>query len=326
MSLETVPLAPDRDRALELLPSAPGVAQILSADGRPLLTARPANIRRWVATQLGVGRAKPKPGRRPPVDLSPIAAASAYRVTTSPFGQRLAYERLMGHVPLSARKDLKPPAYVHLDPEERFPRPKVVAAAEPGGFGPFRDRRRAEEAVARLQKLFGLRPCDYVFEPDPALPLGLGCLFAQVRSCAAPCLARVSGSDYRAAAAEGARWLTDPQARGGDSGVPDIVTVAFGRAVVVEPGRDGLELYPVARATVLEEASVVVGADALAAAVERLAWPEPAAPGRDEQWLCAWLYERRRSGAYLSVDGIPVSVLAAHLQAVVETSTVTGPA
>ncbi len=53
--------------------------------------------------------------------------------------------------------------------------PCAGADGDPRGlFGPFRDRRAAEKARDALHRLFPLRPCDFAFEPDPALPLGLG--------------------------------------------------------------------------------------------------------------------------------------------------------
>src|SRR6185436_10016743 len=108
------------------------------------------------------------------------------------------------------RRDLKPPAYLRLDPAERFPRATVEnTAGEPTRFGPFRDRRAAGKALAALHKAFPLRPCDYVFEPHPELPLGVGCLYAQVRSCAAPCLVRISEEEYRGLAAAAADVLGD---------------------------------------------------------------------------------------------------------------------
>ncbi|MGH9886161.1 MAG: hypothetical protein ACREBE_11565, partial [bacterium] len=41
-------------------------------------------------------------------------------------------------------------------------------------------------AIEALHAVFPLRPCDFVFEPAPDLAVGLGCVFAQVRTCAAP--------------------------------------------------------------------------------------------------------------------------------------------
>ena len=139
-------------------------------------------------------------------------------------------------VPLSARRDLKPPRYLHLDPAERFPRVTVRGTRRERAalFGPFRDRRGARSARdAVSQRSFPLRPCDYAFEPDPALPLGLGCLYAQVRTCAAPCLSRVSEEAYRALAARRRRLVSAVRDRATDA----LLAVARTVAAVAERAR-----------------------------------------------------------------------------------------
>jgi hypothetical protein len=276
------------------------VAQLLGPGERSLLIGRPGNIRRWVAGNLGQGP-PPKPGRRPKTDLSPVAEAVRWLEATSAFQQRLVYERLMlRHVPLAARRDLKHPAYLHLDPSERFPRIAVRASGSGENlFGPLRDRRSAERAARHVLERFPLRPCDYEFEPDPALALGLGCVFAQVRSCSAPCLARVPEEAYRALARDAAAFLAAPERRPEGAPVPDWVQAVDGCGLVAEPTARGVELYPVVAGGVVEDAAVVAPADALPAALEAMCWP--AAPGRDDRpWLLAWLGAPRRRGGYVA--------------------------
>jgi len=298
-ALTAVSLALDPAEALSRVPAEGGVAQVLGPDGANLLVGRAANLRRWAASHLGRGKPVPK-GKRPPTDLSPVATAIAYAPTTSPFQQRLVYERLMArYVPLSARRDLKPPAFLHLDPAERFPRVSVRKSEDgPSGllFGPFRDRRAAEKAQAVLHKLYPLRPCDYTFEPDPALPLGLGCLYAQVRSCAAPCLVRVGEADYRALAVQVAEVLARPDRRLLDlaSVLAPWVSAAGGRGVVVSRGASGVaELYPVRAGRVLEEAVILAPPEATREAIESIHWDDSTSGGDttvDWPWLSAWLH------------------------------------
>ena len=307
--LTTVPLEGEIAAVLATVPAMAGVGQVLGPEGRNLLIGKPANLRRWAASRLGVGR-PPKKGARPPTDLRPIAAAIAYQETTSPFHQRLGFERLMArHIPFSARRDLKSPFYLHLDTQERFPRITIRSAESGlGGLhGPFRDRRAAESARQHLHKRFPLRPCDYAFEPDPALPLGLGCLYAQVRSCAAPCLVRVTEEEYRALSAQAATYLAGPEAREDDAEAllrPWVAAAEPGTALVVERGRSGLEVYPVRRGAVLEEGSVVVAAEEpLESALARVRWPDVGSERDDGPWLSSWLHAPRRSAAYVLVDG-----------------------
>ena len=322
-----VELRDDRAAALSRLPTRAGVGQILGPEGKNLVIGRPANLRRWAATHLGLGRPVAK-GKRPPTDLSPIATSIAFAEASSAFHQRLLFERLMDrHVPRAKRKDLKPPAFLHLDPAERFPRLSVRGAPEDKAhcFGPFREKKAAERAKDALHKHRPLRPCDYVFEPDPQLPLGLGCLYAQVRSCAAPCLSRVSEEAYVALAHDVESVLAGNAPRPSELGelLPDFVAAAGSQGVVVASNPDEVELYPVVAGGVLEAGAVLLG-KALASeggpleeALASLRF-EASLPAHDDwPWLLQWILGPRRGGGYLvRRPGESTSVLATRVREV----------
>lgn len=289
------------------MPAAAGVAELLGPDGSTLLIGMAANLRRWAGARLGLGRPKKRTGR-PPTNLRRVAVAVRWTTTRCAFEQRLVYERLMGeHVPLNRRRDLKAPAYLQLDVSERFPRVVVAERGQAAAalFGPFRDRRAAAAARDALHKRHPLRPCDYAFEPDPALALGLSCLYAQVRSCAAPCLARVDEEGYRRIAREAATLLGTPSARAGPPGewLPPWVAAARSEALVVERVGEGLLLFPIRGGAVLDAQIREASEDGLERALEGLRF-EASAPVRDDTpWLLAWLRAPRRSGVYLVVEG-----------------------
>lgn len=293
----------DPTEVLARVPAAPGVGQLLGPEGHNLLLAPAANLRKWAGAHLGQGQ--PVPGRRPKTDLSGIATSLGWARTATPFAQRLLYERLIAPlVPVAERRDLKPPAFLHLDPEDRFPRVTVRGAdlGPTGLFGPFRNRRGADKARDEVNRLFELRPCDFAFEPTPALPLGLGCLYAQVRSCAAPCLGRLSEEDYRALAVRAAAWLADPAARADASAsLPATVARVQGsRMVVVSAGRKEVALFPVREGRVLDTAAVSTPPDEIEAATARLEWPEGDGPD-DWPWLAAWMAGPRGRGSCVPV-------------------------
>ncbi len=316
--LSTLRFEQDIDGLLPQLPPRRGVAQLLGGQGESLLIGQAANVRLWVSHKLGGGR--PRPGRRPPIDLRPVARAVRFVTTTTGFHQRLCYERLMAaHVPLSARRDLKTPAYLRLDLDVRFPRLTVTAAAfpaTPGQFGPFRDHAAAVRARDALSRHAGLRPCDDVFEPDPALPLGLGCVHAQVRTCAAPCLLRLGEAEYHARAAEVGRWLLDPDLRPAElrSWLPPFVADAAGNGVVVEAARASLELFPVRAGAVLDERAARADPEGLEAALARLPWEPGQEPRDDWRWISAWLHGPRRRGWLVPVAGAPPARLAGRVR------------
>jgi hypothetical protein len=319
--LTVVPLfGGDVKGLLERLPAVPGVAQFLGPDGQSLLIGRPSNVRRWAATQLGAGP-PPKKGVRPPTNLTPITSGVGYMRTTSPFAQRLAFERVMArHVPIAQRRDLKPPVYLHLDPSARFPRvtARPIAADREHLFGPFRSRAAALAAIDALQGLFPLRPCDYAFEPARDLALGLGCVFAQVGSCAAPCLQRVSEDDYRALAVRAAEALggSEPRPTALAASVPPWVgTVATARGLVADRDGKTIELYPLLAGAVVEEGMATGDADALAEVVAAVGWEAGHEARDDAPWLLPWLHGKR-TGRYLAVPmGEPPAETAARLAA-----------
>jgi hypothetical protein len=256
----------------------------------------------------------PRPGVRPRTDLRPVATAIGWVETSSGFHQRLVFERMMAPlVPRSARRDLRPPAYLHLDPGERFPRVTVrTSGAAAHAYGPFRDRGAAGRARDALQRVFPLRPCDFTFEPARDLPLGISCLYAQVRTCAAPCLMRVGEDDYRGLAAQAAEFLGRPAARPAEAAAwaPSWVAVSGSRALVAERARSVIELYPVVAGSVIEEDRAIAAPAELEQAVASLRWRDPDATRDDMPWLLAWL-SATRTGAYLAVaDGEPPGDLA----------------
>ena len=305
-ALDFAPLAGDVAGAVARVPAGPGVGEILGPEGRSLVLAPASNLRRWAASRLGLGKPAPA-GRRPKTNLAGVATAIGWVEADGPFRQRLIFERLMApRVPLAARRDLRPPAFLHLDPAARFPRVTVRGTNEGAGrlFGPFPDRRAAENARDAVLRLFPLRRCDYVFEPDPAWPTGVGCLYAQVGSCAAPCLRRVDEEEYRALAARAAEWLALPAARGeAKAAVPATVASAGSRGLVVDAGRREVGLYPVSDGRVLEAAAAIVPPAEVEAVLARLHWPPLDGPV-DWPWLAAWLRSPKGRASYV-VAGEP---------------------
>jgi hypothetical protein len=313
--------------ALSHIPSVPGVGQLLGPEGQSLLIGRPSSLRRWTASHLGQGASRH--GERPRTDLSSVARSARYLVTTSAFHQRLVYERLMArHVPISERRDLKPPAYLRLDLGEPHPR-LVVQAFEPSNphlFGPFPSRRSAERTKRSLERRLGLRPCDHVLEPDPASALGLGCLYAQVASCSAPCLSRVSEDGYRELARRAADWLDGSGKREAGEGdeVPALVASVRRPALVVSRRRSrrrgagrGIELYPFVAGEVLEAQARLGEEETLPEALAEMTW-RPSHRGRDDTvWVCAWLGSSPRGAGLVRLrDGEPSEALAERIRRV----------
>jgi hypothetical protein len=153
-----------------------------------------------------------------------------------------------------------------------------------------------------VHKRYPLRPCDYTFEPRADLPLGVGCIYFQVHTCAAPCVGKSSEDEYRKLACQAAHFLGAPWERPADfaSQIPAWVGAETGsRAVVVERAGDELELHPVRDWAVLDDAVVRAPESALDDALGRLRWDAPLTPRDDRAWLLAWLHAPKRRGVFV---------------------------
>lgn len=272
-ALSTLSLGGGVAVALEALPDAPGVVQLLAADGRNLIVGRGASMRAWAAHRLGQAP-PPPPGKRPPLDLSSITATLRFAPTCTELGQLLLFERTLGAVvPAPPRPDLKPPAWIHVDAAARFPRLSVVNAAGPGTYGPFRTKDAAQKVVDALNGALALRACDFVFDPHPEWATGVQCLFAQVGSCAAPCLSRVTEDAYRASAMQAVERLASADA---ELGLADWQGAHDRKAWLVEDG----EVYPFSDGQVVDGEAPVAGRE-------------------DWAWLVPWLTSKKRKGFWV---------------------------
>jgi hypothetical protein len=132
-----------------------------------------------------------------------------------------------------------------------------------------------------------MRPSDFDFKPPSGVPDGLAADLAR--------------------ALEGAVGIGE---------VPAWIGREGRRSIVIERGRDALELYPIAGGAVLDEAAIVIPADALEEAVSGIDWT--GAPSRDDiPWLNAW-----RRGKHTGVEipvapGEPAPAVAARIREVV---------
>ena len=152
----------------------PGVGQILAAEGRSLViggAVEPAALG-GVAARAREEAAPAGGGRRP--DLSASPTAIGWIEATAPSGSGSLYERLMAPlVPLASPP--RPQAARLPSPRSRRALPARHARGRGRRTGrplrPFPRPARGREGARRSpQALFPLRPCDYSFEPDPALP------------------------------------------------------------------------------------------------------------------------------------------------------------
>ena len=115
-------------------------------------------------------------------------------------------------------------------------------------------------------------------------------------------------------AAEVARALGEPA---GVDGIPTWVRRADGRSLIVEPGKAGVEIYPIAGGGVIEEAAVVAPLDTLEHSIDGLAWTCVACPRDDTPWLNAWRHGKRTGVEIPVTAGEDAASIAARIRAAV---------
>jgi excinuclease ABC subunit C len=180
-------------KALETMPTSPGVYRMLDAGGKALYVGKAKNLKNRVSnyTQL------PNLGLR--IRRMVAQTASMEMVVTRSEAEALLVEAnliksLMPRYNILLRDDKSFP-YIFLSGDHRYPRiAKHRGAQTRKGeyYGPFASAGAVNETLATLQKAFLLRPCaDTVFQ-NRSRP----CLQYQIKRCTAPCVELVTPVDY----------------------------------------------------------------------------------------------------------------------------------
>ncbi len=193
---------------LRTVPERPGVYVLRDAGGRAVYVGKAANLRERLATYFS----------RPPEYVRRmeglLEAVADFEVV--PLGSELA--ALLEEARLIAalrplfnvqRQTRGQPAFLRLDLQEEYPR--LTACVEPAAdgaryYGPLRNGHAVREALRRLGEIFPLRTCRRAVgrrrrqRPPACTKLGRGL-------CLGPCVDGGQRGEYRALAAEAARFL-----------------------------------------------------------------------------------------------------------------------
>lgn len=192
------------EAALPNLPLSPGVYRMLDGKGDVLYVGKARAIRKRVASYTQLARL-PERLRRMVHETRRIEV-----ITTASEAEALLLEanlikRLRPRFNIVLRDDKTYPWLMVTD-DHPFPQIAKHRGERRKGasyYGPFASVWAVNQTITALQRVFLLRTCrDTVFDTRDR-----PCLLHQIKRCAAPCVARISGEDYGLLVTEAKQFL-----------------------------------------------------------------------------------------------------------------------
>ena len=191
--------------AVEKLPQGPGVYRMLDETGEALYVGKARSLKKRVASYATPAKLSNRLARM-------IAeTASLEVVVTHTEVEALLLEsnlikRLMPRFNVLLRDDKSFP-YIHVTGDHAFPQiAKHRGARSRKGdyFGPFASAGAVSKTIVALQRAFLLRNCSDAVFAARTRP----CLQYQIKRCAAPCVGRISETDYAVLVDQARAFLT----------------------------------------------------------------------------------------------------------------------
>ena len=198
---EAPPSAPDPvakgvsviERALETMPLSPGVYRMLAANGDALYVGKARALRKRVASYAQLARL-PERLRRMVNETVAMEIVTTHTEAEALLLEANLIKRLKPRYNIVLRDDK---SYPWLVLTEDHPYPQIAkhrgARVRKGSYyGPFASAWSVNQTVTAMQRVFLLRSCrDTVFK-NRSRP----CLLHQIKRCSAPCVGRISTTDY----------------------------------------------------------------------------------------------------------------------------------
>lgn len=183
----------DHDLFLKSVTQLPGIYQMYGRDGAILYTGKAKNLKKRLSSYFRKTGLEPKTAAL----VSKIASIEVTVTHTETEALLLEHNLIkQQHPPYNILlRDDKSYPYIYLSTQNEFPRLSIHRGAKKKQgryFGPYPSASAVKESLHFLQKVFRVRQCEDSFYKNRSRP----CLQYQINRCSAPCVNKISASEY----------------------------------------------------------------------------------------------------------------------------------
>ncbi len=180
-------------QAVKTLPPSPGVYRMLDRKGDALYVGKAKNLKKRVATYCQTAKL-PRRLQRMVAGTASVEVVTTHTEIEALLLEGNLIKRLMPRFNVLLRDDKSFP-YIVITGSKDFPRitKHRGARSAPGDyFGPFASAGAVNQTITALERAFLLRSCSDTVFATRTRP----CLMYQIKRCSAPCVGRISPTDY----------------------------------------------------------------------------------------------------------------------------------
>jgi excinuclease ABC subunit C len=193
------------ETALLTLPDNPGVYRMLDAKGDALYVGKARSLKKRVASYTQIARL-PERLRRMVSETRSFEIITTHTEAEALLLEANLIKKLKPRFNIVLRDDKSYP-WVMLTEDHDFPqitKHRGAQTRKASYWGPFASAWAVNQTVQALQRVFLLRSCADTVFANRSRP----CLLYQIRRCSAPCVGRISQTDYNELVSQAKAFLT----------------------------------------------------------------------------------------------------------------------